>query len=156
MVDRRKAGKKARNKGQGFERKVAKLFAAAYDLDIRRTPLSGGWAKGSPDVAGDLVCVTPDVEFPYCVECKKAEGWKLENLFTDQHAWFDNWWTQVLNECPDGKTPILVFSRAYAPIFIACHTRDGVYYTGLAVLFVKIFDEDIVITTIEEYLEYAI
>lgn len=120
----------SKRKGDGFERKIAKVFADALGLEIRRTPLSGGWARGNPNVYGDLVCVDPGPEaFPYCVECKNEEGWRLESLFTFNHAWFDRWWHQLQNERPGNKVPLLVFSRAYAPIFVSF------YYLGLRAFF---------------------
>lgn len=110
-------GSKSRDKGQVFERTVAKMFAKALNLQMRRTPLSGGWSHDNPNVVGDLVCTSG--EFPYCVECKCVEGWKLESLFTDNHRWFDAWWEQLIGECPNDKVPVLAFSRARQPIFAA-------------------------------------
>lgn len=104
-------------KGATFERTVAKLFADAMGIKLRRTPMSGGWSHDNPDTAGDLVCI--EGEFEFCVECKCAEGWKLESLFTGNHKWFDNWWGQLMRESPAGKVPILVFSRARHPILAA-------------------------------------
>lgn len=104
----------SRNKGNELELIVAKAFSKAFGLQIRRTPLSGGWSHDNPETAGDLVCTTPGANFPYCVECKNVEGWKLESLFTEQHKWFDDWWQQARTEAK-GKTPILVFSKAFAP-----------------------------------------
>lgn len=114
----------SRDKGIRFERKIAKAFSESLGLDIRRTPLSGGWAKGSAEVAGDLVCVDNPDDFPYHVECKCSEGWKLESLFTDQHKWFDDWWEQCVTECPEGKIPLLVFTRNYTPEFVALKFPD--------------------------------
>lgn len=104
----------SRNKGNSLELQVAKAFSEAFGMTIRRTPLSGGWSHENPEVSGDLVCTTPGANFPYCVECKNVEGWKLESLFSERHEWFDAWWRQTLTECHD-KMPILVFSKAFAP-----------------------------------------
>ena len=111
-------GRKSRNKGAGFERHIAKLFSEALGLTFRRTPLSGGWAQAAEVAAGDIVCVD-DSAFAFCIECKKAEGWRTHSLLTDNHKWFDNWWAQVVEECPSGKIPLLVFSRNYLPVFVA-------------------------------------
>ncbi len=113
----------SRNKGNELELRVAKMFSQYFNLTIRRTPLSGGWSHDNPETAGDLVCTTPGADFPYCVECKNVEGWKLESLFTEQHKWFDDWWHQVKVES-NGKMPVLVFSKAYAPILSAISIDD--------------------------------
>lgn len=112
-------GKKSKNKGSGFERQVGKILSDAFGVELRRTPMSGGWATGYDNAAGDLTCL--DGDFPYCVECKKSEGWRLDSLFTNDHQWFDDWWAQLIRECPSTKQPLLVFSRNRAPIFVASH-----------------------------------
>lgn len=126
-------GKTSRTKGNAFERQVAAMFVEAYGLTFRRTPLSGGWAKDADVAQGDIVCID-DPDFPYCIECKKAEGWKLESLFTDRHAWFDNWWQQAVDECPEGKEPLLVFSRNRMPIFVASYYRGTLTGSGVPML----------------------
>lgn len=163
------SGRKSKNKGAGFERQVAKMFSEAYGLEFRRTPLSGGWAKDSDVAAGDLVCVD-DPDFPYCIECKKSEGWKLESLFTDNHAWFDNWWKQVVDECPEDKEPILVFSRNRMPIFVAvrtdmflrhtvCDEQNGKLYLPVyhpfigSHIFLK-YTESIMVILLSDFLEW--
>lgn len=115
--------KNSKSKGDRFERGIAKILADALGLELRRTPLSGGWAKGNPGVHGDVVCVDPGPEaMPYCIECKNVEDWRLESLFTPNHKWFDGWWAQLLDECPGDKMPVLVFTRAYAPTFASFPT----------------------------------
>jgi hypothetical protein len=113
----------SRNKGNSLELIVAKAFSKAFGVTIRRTPLSGGWSHENPETAGDLVCTTPGADFPYCVECKNVEGWKLESLFNDNHKWFDDWWRQARDES-NGKTPISVFSKAFAPKLAVIRTSD--------------------------------
>lgn len=117
------AGKRSKDKGAAFERLIARKFSETFDTILKRTPLSGGWAKEYEGAAGDLVCVDEDFDFPFCVECKNEEGWRLESLFTDNHAWFDRWWAQLMRECPPTKVPILVFSRNRTPVFVACRSH---------------------------------
>lgn len=117
-----------RSKGASFELTIAKVLSEAMGIKLRRTPMSGGWSHDNPEVSGDLVCI--EGAFPYCVECKNEEGWHLETLFTDHHQWFDNWWRQLMRECPEGKTPILVFSRARQPVFAA--VKYASYWQGLS------------------------
>lgn len=141
-----------RAKGASFERTVAKLFSEALGVKLRRTPLSGGWSHDNPDTAGDLVCVEGD--FLYCVECKCAEGWKLESLFTDSHKWFDNWWGQLMDECPSDKIPILVFSRARQPIFAAMRYTYEVSTLELTAhkMIIQIGDTRICVTILSDLL----
>jgi len=115
-------GKASRDKGAAFERRICKIMGEAYGVELRRTPLSGGWAQHYDDVAGDVVAVKG--EFPYCVECKNQEGWKLESLLTEKHAWFDAWWNQLIKACPADKMPLLIFSRNFAPEYVAMRNMD--------------------------------
>jgi len=146
-------GQKSKNKGAIFELKVAKLLAAAYGVELRRTPMSGGWAQGYDDAAGDIVCVKG--LFPYCVECKKQEGWRLESLFTGDHAWFDAWWSQMIDECPDDKDPLLIFSRNFMPIFVAStlELMDGCPDPKM---FLTWNDNIIVVTLLENFLTWEV
>lgn len=148
------AGRKSKDKGADFERLVAKMFANVYGMLFRRTPLSGGWAKDADVAAGDLVCVD-DPDFGYCVECKKEEGWCLESLFTDKHAWFDAWWKQLVEECPEDKEPLLVFSRNYMPIFVAVRSA-AIYGFSFQFLFLHHESEEqaIVVALLEDFLEW--
>jgi hypothetical protein len=69
-----KAGKKAKTKGNNFEREVALAFETAYgditrpliQREFRRTPVSGGFRQDYP---GDLI-VPP--WFPFMPECKHS------------------------------------------------------------------------------------
>lgn len=145
--------KNGRAKGAGFELRIAKLFSAALGIRLRRTPMSGGWSHDNPDVAGDLVCI--EGSFPYCVECKCAEDWRLESLFTSSHKWFDDWWGQLLRECPDGRIPLLVFSRARMPVFVAMRCDLTRVIATQAVLYVYTSNDTIAIIRLEDFLPWA-
>lgn len=68
-------GKSSRDKGSRFERKIAKLFSDAFNMNIRRVPLSGGL-----DIKSDLYCPEDD-SFPYFVECKNRKSFRFDSLF---------------------------------------------------------------------------
>lgn len=116
----KKKGINGRNKGANAERKLAKLFSTWWGSEFTRTPMSGGFAtktfRDDWNASGDLV--TPDVDFPFCVESKKVEGWHLEQLLTSPKCIIHKWWQQTLDETPEGKEPLLVFSRNGHPELI--------------------------------------
>jgi len=112
-----KQGKGSRRKGNKFENDVAKIIGKWWYNDetaLVRTPLSGGhhWA-------GDIIPKNDDPDFPFCIECKNQEGWSFEQLFTAPESQIYQWWKQTVDECPEGKDPILIFTRNRLPIFIA-------------------------------------
>lgn len=141
-----------RAKGAGFELRVAKLFSEAMGVKLRRTPMSGGWSHDNPEVTGDLVCV--EGNFPFCVECKCEEGWRLESLFAPKHTWFDNYWAQLKRECPADKIPLLVFSRARQPIFVAFYMSTGMWQglSATGTIYLNSPDGPLVITLLEDLL----
>lgn len=123
------SGKKrvnGRKKGQTAERKLAKLFSDWWGSEFARTPLSGGFAtakfREDWNAAGDLV--TPDKSFPFCVESKKVEGWTLEQMLTSDKTLIHKWWEQTLKETPEGRTPLLVFTKNRAPLFAMMRSGD--------------------------------
>lgn len=115
-----------RKKGQTAERKLAKLFSDWWGSEFARTPLSGGFAtakfREDWNAAGDLV--TPDKSFPFCVESKKVEGWTLEQMLTSDKTLIHKWWEQTVKETPDGRIPLLVFTKNRAPLYAMIRTQD--------------------------------
>jgi len=76
-------GKLSRNKGNTFERKVAKMILAVVPgrfttKDCYRTPLSGGHPIAD---SGDLVISERlQKKFPYVTECKHYRNWSAAEL----------------------------------------------------------------------------
>lgn len=110
----RKKAVNGRQKGSNQERRVAKLFSEWWGSECYRTPGSGSWATKKTNknlnASGDIVCEDPN--FVFTIECKKQEGWNLEQLFDpNQKGMFFKWWDQCVSETPEGKIPLLVFNR---------------------------------------------
>lgn len=109
-------------KGSEYERKIAKLLAKWSGMELRRTPLSGGWARQNPRASGDIVCITGD-DFPLHVECKDQESYSWETALHGKGPLVD-WWDQTIRTCPEGKIPVLVFSRAYYDDWVMIRKED--------------------------------
>ncbi len=110
------AGKKAKRKGNSFERNIAKKFQAWWGKGhFRKTPSSGGWStkevREEFRTAGDIITTAED--FPFCCELKKQEGWNLEQLILNDSPIILKWWGQTVDETPEGMSPLLVFARNY-------------------------------------------
>ncbi len=82
----------SRRKGSAYERKIAKAFGKIYG-ELRRTPLSGGM-----EWKGDIQSI--DGKMPFHIECKKQEKLNIWKALK-----------QAEDDCPDDKTPIVVFAR---------------------------------------------
>lgn len=118
--------KNSREIGNRFERVVAKGFMAWFGGVWKRTPQSGGWAKGSDfGVSGDLVCTVPN---PFHVECKDHKTWLFDDLITGTRqrgkTSLISWWEQACRETPRQKIngikkhPLLVFHRKRGGDFV--------------------------------------
>lgn len=98
---RSRRGRGSKRKGATYERKVAKIFKETCDLDLSRTPQSGGFAKKSQkadDFRGDIVCLDVTKDFKLHVECKNQKTLKIRD-----------WLEQAQSDCPNGKTPIVIY-----------------------------------------------
>jgi len=117
------AGKRSKRKGNSNEREVAKMLAAWWGSgEWMRTPSSGGWGRSKQvrddfNAAGDIVTTATD--FPFCVEVKSEEGWELEQLLrSPEKCPIAKWWKQAVDETPEGKHPLLLFTRKMRPWFV--------------------------------------
>ena len=98
-----KRGRSSKQKGATYERTVASIFKDKLDIELTRTPQSGGFAKSSEkagDYRGDIVCIEDNVDFKLSVECKNQKTWSLPA-----------WLRQAEEDTPEGKIPIVVFHR---------------------------------------------
>lgn len=114
-----KKRKNSRAKGKGFERVVAKLLTAWWGAEFHSTPASGGLRWGNDArVVGDIVAPSEGGEdYPFSNECKKVEGWSLEQLIKGTGQITD-WWEQCTRDAKVvSKVPLLTFSKNRSPIY---------------------------------------
>lgn len=114
-------GKRSLNKGQQFERAVAKRLSEWSGIELTRTPMSGAWVGSEVDIWP----VNPEEWFPLAVECKKEESWTFEQLMLGTGP-FLGWWAQAEQQAfqwrqrtGHWREPFLVFSRNRLPMFVA-------------------------------------
>lgn len=96
-------GKNAKRKGGQYERDIAKKFQKRYGVELKRTPQSGGFAKKSDqadDYRGDITIVDTKQMLLVHIECKNQKTWQLKQ-----------WLEQAISDCPEGKTPLVVFHQ---------------------------------------------
>lgn len=134
----KKKRKNSREKGNRAEREVAKIFSTWCGIPnaFGRTPGSGSFAtrlrkygKQEDDFRGDLFG-PPNSTLH--VESKREEAWTMEGILTGNSAIFEGWWAQTIRDCPDGKTPLLVFRRNSKPWFVCLLASDFYKYVGNA------------------------
>lgn len=141
--------KKNKNKGRNFERHIAKLLSDWSGVQLRRTPLSGGWSN-HPDVSGDIVCEASDANFPIHIECKNNESWSWKQVLKGTGPVFSQWWVQTLSDCIDYKYPLLIFSRAYQDIWLLSDGRFLSQQIGKPMNYVKL--DKLVIMGLDDFM----
>jgi len=91
-----------RDKGNGAEREVAALIKAWWsqiepDVEVCRTPLSGGWGGPSQragfKASGDLMLTAK--RWPFTVEVKRREGMSMDRLLQGTRSPVWGWWRQA-------------------------------------------------------------
>ena len=98
-----KRGKSSRNKGATYERTIAKKFNKKYNVELTRTPQSGGFAKKSKkadDFRGNIVTVDKDLDMLLHIECKHHKTWAMKD-----------WLKQANSDCPKGKIPVVIMHQ---------------------------------------------
>ena len=112
-------GKNAKRKGGQYERDVAKKFQSRYGVELKRTPQSGGFAKKSTladDYRGDITIVDPKQMLLLHIECKNQKTWNLKQ-----------WLEQAESDCPEGRTPIVIFHQHNTSKDYVCLALDDFF-----------------------------
>lgn len=101
QLSKSKKGKSAKIKGASYERTIAKIFKKYLDIDLVRTPLSGGFAKQSDkaeEFRGDITSLDDTITFKLHIEAKCQKTWSVPT-----------WIRQSKSDCPKGKIYTVVF-----------------------------------------------
>ena len=109
-------GRNAKRKGGQFERTIAKKFQSRYGVELKRTPQSGGFAKKSDkadDYRGDITIVDTKKMLKLHIECKNCKTWSLPK-----------WLQQAEGDCPENRTPIVVFHQHNTSKDYVCLSLD--------------------------------
>ena len=114
-------------KGNGGELEVAKLLQVWWrqvepDVEIVRTPGSGGWQYGPEfDACCDLMANKP---FPWGVEVKRRERWDLNNLLKGKKTPPWRWWKKCQSDAERvSKEPVMWFRQNRRPWFVMLRSR---------------------------------
>jgi len=120
-------GRGSRQKGAAFELKMSKKISKWWGGTFSRTPGSGSLHWGNDQrVAGDIV-PPQGMDFPFVIECKKHEGFTIENVMLNTGE-PSSWWQQVITDSRRvGKVPMLIFSRNRAKVFVMIPYDEKLY-----------------------------
>lgn len=97
----------SQQKGKRKEREIAKLISKKFEIDCKRTPCSGAL-----DFKGDIISLS-GIASEYHWEVKNQESLNIWKALD-----------QAIRDCRPGKTPTVVFSKAFSENFIALRFDD--------------------------------
>ena len=130
-----KRGKRSKNKGATYERKLANYFKEKLGITLTRTPQSGGFAKKfnkSEDFKGDIVCLEDNVELLLHIEAKNQKSVSIRK-----------WVNQAEEDCVKDKIPAAVYySGEIVKDGKVKEKKKGDYITLKLDDFMKIVDVD--------------
>ena len=106
-----------RNKGAGFERKIAKDLTEWSGKTFERVFRSGGGAA-----KGDIAPAYHS--WPFVAELKNRESWNHHELFNNKgNIW--KWWKKVCEEARDAdKYPLLIIKKNRHPALVILTRTD--------------------------------
>jgi Holliday junction resolvase len=99
----------AKQKGNRFERQVAKQINKKFNTNVRRTPLSGGM-----NFKGDIICIDDNsIISEFSFECKNQEKLNIWKALE-----------QSRNDAPQRTLPVVVFTKNFEREYIALEFED--------------------------------
>lgn len=116
-IENSKRGRSSKNKGANYERSIAKVFKDKLEVELKRTPQSGGFAKDTSkgdEFRGDIVSIDDTIDFNLHIECKNHKSWSIL-------AWLN----QAIEDCPKDKIPVVIYhKRNTSKDYVAINLND--------------------------------
>ena len=148
----------SKQKGSGFELKVAKQLSSWSGYKFNRTPMSGAlhW-ENDTRVVSDIV-PPQNLKWPFSIECKKVEyDYDFTFILKGTSTFWEHWKQAKDDATRENMIPMLVFSKNYRDTHVAIQVD----------VFVKLFNkkekpsylsihfgtDDLVVLNFEQFLE---
>lgn len=119
--------KNPKTKGNGFERRVAKILSDWAGVQFMRTPASGAIHNFKDKrVVSDIVPPLSVGNFPFSIECKKVEcSWELSSIIEGTSQTLKDHWKQCSEDAArEGLIPMLVFSKNFRGVYAILRRVD--------------------------------
>ena len=119
--------KNSKNKGNSFERLIAKKLSEWAGVTFMRTPASGAIHNfNDRRVVSDIVPPLSIGRFPFSIECKKVEcNWEFSSMLEGTSLTLGSHWSQCTQDAfREGLCPMLIFSKNYHQIYTILQEKD--------------------------------
>ena len=148
----------SKQKGAGYERKVAKKLSEWSGYKFNRTPMSGAlhW-ENDKRVVSDIV-PPQNLKWPFSIEAKCVQyDWDFSFILKGTSTFWEHWKQAKDDASREDMIPMLVFSKNYRDSFVAIQVD----------VFVKLFnkkekpnylsthfgEDDLVVINFDQFLE---
>lgn len=115
------AVKNPKNKGNAFERGVAKQLSEWAGVKFMRTPSSGAIHNfNDKRVVSDIVPPLSIGNFPFSIECKNVMcNWEFSTFLEDTSVTLKNHWKQCEDDANrEGLFPMLIFTKNFRDSYV--------------------------------------
>ncbi len=111
----------SKSKGNRTEREFAKILSDRFNMEFKRTPMSGAWGTFNRDqevredakeiLSGDIICPP---KFIFSIECKSRQEFNFWDLLNEdvQHLEIDDWiWQAEQDASASSKEPKITYGK---------------------------------------------
>lgn len=127
------SGKKSKDKGNAYEREVAKFLSETYKESFIRAPHSGAYIGGTNSKRKDTMSqnqistmksdiVAPDNWHNVSLECKFYKDFSFDSLFTGNNTQLDGWIKQVEDAADENDMKIIFMKFNRKGQWVCWHT----------------------------------
>lgn len=119
--------KNPKEKGNNFERKIAKMFSEWAGVKFIRTPMSGAIHNFKDKrVVSDIVPSLSLGNFPFSIECKNVNcSWEISKILEGTSVTLGAHWEQCRNDAElENLHPWLIFTKNFRRIYSVMYKDD--------------------------------
>ena len=112
--------KNPKEKGNNFERKIAKKLSDWSGVKFMRTPMSGAIHNFKDKrVVSDIVPPLSIGNFPFSIECKNVNcSWEFSGIIDGTSITLEKHWDQCVKDAEqESLLPLLIFTKNYRQVY---------------------------------------
>ena len=151
--------KNPKEKGNNFERKIAKMLSNWSGFKFIRTPMSGALHNFKDKrVVSDIVPSLSLGNFPFSIECKNVScSWEISKILDGTSITLIEHWEQCkVNAKEEELYPWLIFTKNFRRIYSMMYTEQFKKLPLMDINFIEIFlseSQPIIIFDFQDFLE---
>lgn len=144
-----------KNKGNAFERRIAKRLSEWSGYKFMRTPASGAIHNfRDKRVVSDIVPSLAAGEFPFSIECKNVEtSWDFSTFLKGTSQTLNSHWKQCVEDAHrEDLKPMLIFTKNYHNDYVMIRYEDYEKLPPMNHVRIRVREDDLVIFELTDLL----